>query len=52
MDLAVIRLEDESFFDKRPPLPRTHDLPSVKDSVLVYGYPQGGSNMSVTRFSS
>ena len=49
IDLAVLKLEDESFFEKRPPLPRTHDLPSIKESVLVYGYPQGGSSMSVTK---
>jgi S1-C subfamily serine protease len=49
IDLAVLKLEDESFFDKRPPLPHTHNLPAIKDSILVYGYPQGGSNLSVTK---
>jgi len=49
IDLAVLRLDDEAFFDDRPPLPRTKDLPAVKDSVLVYGYPQGGSSLSVTK---
>lgn len=49
MDLAVLKLDDESFFDKRPPLPRTTALPEVKDSVLVYGYPQGGTSLSVTK---
>ncbi|MFO0952951.1 MAG: trypsin-like peptidase domain-containing protein [Isosphaeraceae bacterium] len=49
IDLAVLKLEDESFFDKRPPLPRTNSLPAVKDTVLVYGYPQGGSTLSVTK---
>jgi S1-C subfamily serine protease len=49
MDLAVLKLDDESFFDARPPLPRVHELPSVKDAVLVYGYPQGGSSQSVTK---
>lgn len=49
MDLAVLKLADESFFDKRPPLPRTEALPEVKDSVLVYGYPQGGTSLSVTK---
>ena len=42
IDLAVLKLEDESFFDERPPIPRGHDLPAVKDAVLVYGFPQGG----------
>ena len=38
-----------SFFDKRPPVTRTSALPEVKDSVLVYGYPQGGSSQSITK---
>src|SRR5262249_43160564 len=38
IDLAVLRLEDESFFDKRTPMARTEALPEVKETVLVYGY--------------
>jgi S1-C subfamily serine protease len=49
IDLAVLKIDDESFFDKRPPLPRTSALPEVKETVLVYGYPQGGSTLSVTK---
>jgi len=49
MDLAVLKLEDESFFEKRPPLSRSAELPEVKESVLVYGYPQGGTSLSVTK---
>ncbi len=49
IDLAVIRLEDESFFDKRTPMPRTAALPEVKETVLAYGYPQGGSTLSITK---
>lgn len=49
IDLAILRLEDESFFDKRPPVVRTSALPEVKDSVLVYGYPQGGTSQSITK---
>ena len=49
IDLAVVRLEDESFFEKRSPVQRTEALPEVKDTVLVYGYPQGGSTQSVTK---
>jgi S1-C subfamily serine protease len=49
IDLAVLKLEDESFFEKRPALPRTKDLPAVKDTVLVYGYPTGGASLSVTK---
>jgi S1-C subfamily serine protease len=49
IDLALLKLEDESFFEKRPALPLSHDLPAVKDTVLVYGYPTGGSSQSVTK---
>jgi len=49
IDLAVLKLEDESFFDTHPPLPRASDLPAVKASVLVYGFPTGGSSLSITK---
>lgn len=49
IDLAVVKLDDDAFFEKRPPLPRNAALPKIKDSVLVYGYPTGGSTMSVTK---
>jgi S1-C subfamily serine protease len=49
MDLALLKLADESFFDKRPPLARVQALPEIKDAVVVYGYPQGGASLSVTK---
>ena len=49
IDLAVLKLEDESFFDKRPPLPRAEKLPEIKESVTVYGYPTGGTSLSITK---
>jgi S1-C subfamily serine protease len=49
IDLAVLKLEDESFFDKRAPLPRAEKLPEIKESVNVYGYPTGGSSLSITQ---
>jgi S1-C subfamily serine protease len=49
MDLAVLKLDDESFFDKRGSLPFAEELPRVKDSINVYGYPTGGSELSVTQ---
>ncbi len=49
IDLAVLKLEDESFFAAHPPLPRAAKLPEVKDSVLVYGYPTGGTSLSITK---
>jgi S1-C subfamily serine protease len=49
IDLAVLKLEDEAFFDKRPPLPRAEKLPEIKESVTVYGYPTGGTSLSITK---
>lgn len=49
IDLAVLELDDESFFDTHPPLPRTSALPEVKDTVLAYGFPTGGTSLSITK---
>ena len=48
MDLAVLKLEDESFFKTRPPVAMAKKLPAIKDTVSVQGYPVGGSNLSIT----
>jgi S1-C subfamily serine protease len=48
IDLAVLKLDDASFFDKRPPLPRAA-MPRIKDAVLAYGFPAGGTSLSITR---
>lgn len=49
LDLAILKVDDESFFDKRGALPFAEELPRVKDSVNVYGYPTGGTELSVTQ---
>jgi S1-C subfamily serine protease len=49
MDLAVLKLDDDSFFDKRGTIAFADDLPRVKDPINVYGYPTGGSELSVTQ---
>ena len=49
IDLAVLKLDDESFFDTHPPLPRAKTLPDIKDAVMVYGYPEGGTSLSITK---
>jgi S1-C subfamily serine protease len=49
IDLAILKLDDESFFDHRPPLPRANVLPQIKDPVLAYGFPTGGTTLSITR---
>jgi len=36
IDLAVLKLDDESFFASHPPLPRANTLPQIKDAVLAY----------------
>jgi len=48
VDLALLRLDDNQFFEKRGFLPFVDELPRVKDTVNVYGYPTGGSELSVT----
>jgi S1-C subfamily serine protease len=50
IDLAVLKIEDDSsFFNGRPPITRTEGLPVIKEAVLVYGYPTGGSGQSLTK---
>jgi S1-C subfamily serine protease len=49
IDLAVLALEDESFFAKRPPIPRGTKLPEITSRVLVQGYPVGGNTLSTTQ---
>ncbi len=49
IDLAVLKLDDESFFKQHPPLARASALPEVKDAVLAYGFPTGGTSMSITK---
>ena len=48
LDLAVLELDDASFFDKRPPVPRAAVLPDVRQQVFAYGYPVGGNSLSTT----
>jgi len=49
IDLAVLKLDDEKFFDTHPPLLRASTLPEIKDAVMAYGYPTGGTSLSITR---
>jgi S1-C subfamily serine protease len=49
IDLAVLKLDDETFFDTHPPLPRAKILPEIKDAAMVYGYPEGGTSLSITK---
>ena len=45
----MLKLDDDSFFDAHPPLPRAAKLPEIKDAVMVYGYPEGGTSLSITK---
>jgi S1-C subfamily serine protease len=49
IDLAVLKLDDEKLFATHPALGRAPGLPDVKDAVMAYGYPAGGSNLSITK---
>ena len=49
IDLAVLTLDDQSFFDTHPALPRADKLPRIKDAVLAYGFPTGGTSLSITK---
>ena len=49
IDLAVLTLDDESFFATHPALPRADKLPRIKDAVLAYGFPTGGTSLSITK---
>jgi S1-C subfamily serine protease len=49
IDLAVLKLDDESFFDTHAPLARANTLPDIKDAVLAYGFPAGGTSLSITK---
>ncbi|MCK5809515.1 MAG: trypsin-like peptidase domain-containing protein [Cocleimonas sp.] len=46
-DLALITLDDKSFFEKVKPL-AFGKLPSLHQKVVVYGYPMGGDALSIT----
>jgi S1-C subfamily serine protease len=49
IDLAVLQLDDPTFFDTHPPVARASRLPQIKDPVLAYGFPAGGASLSITK---
>lgn len=49
IDLAVLKIDDQAFFRSHPPVERSNTLPAIKDAVLAYGFPIGGSSLSVTK---
>jgi S1-C subfamily serine protease len=49
IDLAVLQLDDATFFDTHPAVARAGKLPQIKDAVLAYGFPTGGNSLSITK---
>jgi S1-C subfamily serine protease len=49
IDLAVLKVDDKTFFDSHPALPRAKNLPDIEDAVMTYGYPEGGNTLSITK---
>ncbi|HOC43800.1 MAG TPA: serine protease [Thermoanaerobaculales bacterium] len=47
LDLAVLTVQDDSFFEGAMPLP-IGTLPEVGDTVVALGFPEGGSQLAVT----
>lgn len=48
MDLALLELEDKSFFKDTKPLELSY-LPQLQSNVKVIGYPKGGKDLSITK---
>jgi len=46
-DLAILKVDDESFFKDVQPLD-IGELSEIRDKVAVYGYPEGGDKLSIT----
>ena len=49
IDLAILKLDDESFFDTHAPATRVRGLPDMGEQVFAYGFPTGGTSLSVTK---
>ncbi|KAL1198658.1 putative protease Do-like 13 [Cardamine amara subsp. amara] len=47
-DLAILVIENEEFWEDMNPL-ELGDIPFLKDSVVVVGYPKGGESISITK---
>ena len=47
-DLAVLEVDDPSFFEGTSPVAFASGLPQLSDTVTVLGYPMGGARISLT----
>jgi len=48
IDLAIVELNDTAALEDIAPVELASELPQIKSQVSVYGYPQGGDDLSVT----
>ncbi len=48
-DLAMLDVEDPSFFEETQAMKLANVLPDLNDEVTVLGYPMGGQRLSVTK---
>lgn len=48
--LAILTVSAPGFFAKHPALPLATALPQVKDTILVYGYAAGTTDLSVSNY--
>lgn len=48
-DLAVLEVDDASFFDNTRPVAFADDIPGLGETVIAIGFPLGGSRVSITR---
>ena len=48
-DLAVLRVEDETFFQNTVTTEFADRMPELNDEVYVLGYPMGGTRLSITK---
>lgn len=48
VDLAILEIEDKTFFNGTVPLKLSEDVKN-RDSVMVLGYPLGGNTISITQ---
>lgn len=48
IDLALLKVEGEDFFKDRPALEFQDKLPAARSAVNAYGFPFGGTQISVT----
>jgi S1-C subfamily serine protease len=51
LDLALLKIDDESFFESHPTLPRSNAIPRTRDVVSTFGYPGDSTNVTVIRAS-